>query len=194
MLQLRSILDMIAANPIHGRRMLREWLQTDPDASWERLDAVLTEIGQKSAATTIRTEVAVKHHGAAVSTHSDSSMLVKLRKALEDLQGRKWYDLGLQLQPPSTLDTIAADHESTDDCKRMMLIEWLSEDPEASWEKLAGALTKIGQETTASCIKRRSEMIVVSDSGTECMLNTELHGLLYYDYYTDLATLCIAKQ
>ena len=180
MLQLSFILDIIAAHPStdnHGRRMLREWLQTDPDASWERLDAVLTMIGQRDVPTIITTQVA----DAAVSDSTHSSMVVKLQAALEDLQGTQWYDLGLKLQlPPSTLDTIAADHESAHDCKRMMLIEWLSKDPEASWEKLAAALTTIGHETTASCIRRRSVAMHViayeskSDSGPECMLSTTL--------------------
>ena len=65
------------------------------------------------------------------------------------LTGTQWYDLGLQLRlPSSTLDTIAthSDHEQN----LMMLREWLQTDPEASWDKLADALTMIGQKATAT--------------------------------------------
>ena len=75
--------------------------------------------------------------------------------ALKDVAGTQWYDIGLQLKlPPSTLDTIAA-HHNADDHKRMMLRKWLQSDPEASWEKLAAALTLTGHETAASVIRRR---------------------------------------
>lgn len=76
--------------------------------------------------------------------------------ALKDVPGTQWYDLGLQVRlSPSTLDTIAADHQTSDDRKRMMLNKWLKSDPEASWEKLAAALTLVGQESTAAAIKSK---------------------------------------
>ena len=75
--------------------------------------------------------------------------------ALTDVGGKEWYDLGLQLHlSPSTLDTIAA-HPSVEDHKRMMLRKWLQQDPEASWEKLASALTLIGHKTTAANIRNQ---------------------------------------
>ena len=81
---------------------------------------------------------------------------------LKDVSGTQWYDLGLQLElPPSTLDTIAA-HHNVDDHKRMMLRKWLQGDPEASWEKLAAALTLTGHETTASVIRRRFSLVITS--------------------------------
>ena len=76
--------------------------------------------------------------------------------ALKDVSGTQWYDLGLQLKlPPSILDAIASDHQTADDCKRMMLRKWLQSDPEASWEKLAVALSLTGHKTTAAVIKRQ---------------------------------------
>ena len=73
--------------------------------------------------------------------------------ALKDVGGKEWYDLGLQLHlSPSTLDTIAA-HPDIEDHKRMMLRKWLQQDPEASWEKLASALTVIGHKTTAKNVR-----------------------------------------
>ena len=91
--------------------------------------------------------------------------------ALKDVAGTQWYDLGLQLKlPPSILDTIASDHQTADDCKRIMLRKWLQSDPEASWEKLAAALTLTGHETTAAVIRRQFSLISISkneDSTTE---------------------------
>ena len=60
----------------------------------------------------------------------------------------------LQLElSPSTLDTIASDHQTADDCKRVMLRKWLQSDPEASWERLAAALALTGHKTTAAVIR-----------------------------------------
>ena len=82
--------------------------------------------------------------------------------ALKDVAGTQWYDLGLQLQlSPSTLDTIKADHHTSDDCKRTMLRKWLQIDPEASWEKLAAALTLIGHKTTAAAVRRQFVRVAV---------------------------------
>ena len=86
--------------------------------------------------------------------------------ALKDVAGTQWYDLGLQLQlSPSTLDTIAADHQTADDRKRMMLRKWLQSDPEASWEKLVAALTLMGHKTTAAVI--RSQFTLVSTDSNQ---------------------------
>ena len=83
--------------------------------------------------------------------------------ALKDVAGTQWYDLGLQLRlSPSTLDTIASDHQTADDCKRVMLRKWLQSDPEASWEKLAASLTLTGHKSTAAVIKRQFSLISIS--------------------------------
>ena len=80
--------------------------------------------------------------------------------ALKDVADTQWYDLGLQLKlPPSTLDTIAADHQASDDCKRTMLRKWLQSDPEASWERLVAALTLTGHKTTAAVIRRQFSLV-----------------------------------
>ena len=88
--------------------------------------------------------------------------------ALKDVAGTQWYDLGLQLKlPPSTLDAIAADHQATDDCKRAMLRKWLQSDPEATWERLAAALTLTGHKTAAAVIRRQFSLVngLEEDSG-----------------------------
>jgi hypothetical protein len=80
--------------------------------------------------------------------------------ALKDVAGTQWYDLGLQLRlSPSILDTIAADYQTSDDCKRMMLRKWQQSDPEASWERLAAALTLIGHETTATKVRSQFSLV-----------------------------------
>ena len=80
--------------------------------------------------------------------------------ALKDVAGTQWYDLGLQLRlSPSTLDTIASDHQTSDDCKRVMLRKWLQSDPEASWEKMAAALTLTGHKTAAAIIRRQFPLV-----------------------------------
>ena len=82
--------------------------------------------------------------------------------ALKDISGTQWYDLGLQLKlSPATLDTIAA-HHNVDDHKRMMLRKWLQSDPEASWEKLAAALTVTGHKTAAAVIRRQFSPVTTS--------------------------------
>ena len=83
---------------------------------------------------------------------------------LKDVAGTQWYDLGLQLKlSPSTLDTIAADHQISDDSKRVMLRKWLQIDPEASWEKLAVALTLTGHKTAAAVIRRQFSLVTTSN-------------------------------
>ena len=67
----------------------------------------------------------------------------------------EWYELGLHLSMPlSILDRIAADPDIKGH-KRMMLHDWLQYDAEASWEKLAAALTTIGKKAIATNIRRQ---------------------------------------
>ena len=81
--------------------------------------------------------------------------------ALKDVAGTQWYDLGLQLRlSPPILDTIAADHQTADDCKRVMLRKWLQSDPEASWERLAAALTLTGHKTAAAVIRSQFSLVL----------------------------------
>ena len=71
--------------------------------------------------------------------------------ALRDLVG--CHALGLQLDlPESTLKLI--DKHPVEDRLRMMLSEWLQFDPEASWEKLATALDKVGKNAIAANVRR----------------------------------------
>ena len=92
---------------------------------------------------------------------------LELRDVIVAIKGTQWYDLGLQLKlSPSTLDTIAADNQTSDDCKRVMLRKWLQSDPEASWERLAAALTLTGHEAAAAGIRRLFSPIITKDEDT----------------------------
>ena len=68
-------------------------------------------------------------------------------------QGRGRYAMVRSGAPVMTVafhsghDSIAADHQTADNYKRVMLRKWLQSmqsDPEASWERLAAALTLMG--------------------------------------------------
>ena len=81
-------------------------------------------------------------------------LVIALRGVVE------YHDLGLQLDlPESTLKLIDKHHDSKDHL-RMMLSEWLQFDPEASWEKLATALSRIGKNAIAASVRR--EFVIVS--------------------------------
>ena len=71
--------------------------------------------------------------------------------ALKDLV--ECHALGLQLGlPESKLALI--DKHPVENHLRMMLSEWLQFDTEASWEKLAAALNKIGKNAIADNVRR----------------------------------------
>ena len=64
--------------------------------------------------------------------------------AIEDVI--KWYKLGVQLDfKKGRLDIIKADHPNDVEGAKMELVsEWLNNDPDKSWDKLASALRQIG--------------------------------------------------
>ena len=64
--------------------------------------------------------------------------------AIEDVI--KWYKLGVQLDfKKSRLDIIKADHPNDVEGAKMQLVsEWLNNDPDKSWNKLASSLRQIG--------------------------------------------------
>ena len=65
-----------------------------------------------------------------------------------------WHDLGLHLNLPEAKLASIATHPDIEGHRRMMLSEWLQFDSEASWEKLATALNKIGKNAIAANVKR----------------------------------------
>ena len=120
------------------------------------------------------------------------------KPTLRDLvrwQGFNWYDVGLQLElEDDDLETIAKNHPQDDaTCRREMYKLWLKRKPDASYQDLVDALTKVGVHTVASsicakygkctfsilpftaCIKSQSQ---VSHGHRERMLVTLVHVLL----------------
>ena len=56
-----------------------------------------------------------------------------------------WFKLGVLLKIPlSSIEDIAASCKNVMEAKGRMLSLWLNSDPDASWEKLADAVRKIG--------------------------------------------------
>ena len=72
--------------------------------------------------------------------------------ALRDLV--ECHALGLQLDLPESRLKLIDKHHDSKDHLRMILSEWLQFDPEASWEKLAIALSKIGKNAIAANVRR----------------------------------------
>ena len=70
-----------------------------------------------------------------------------------------WYQLGQQLIETADLRRIkASDHEPSN-CMIDTIAQWLQSDVEASWEKLAEAVSKVGGygEATAKAVQQKSK-------------------------------------
>ena len=68
-----------------------------------------------------------------------------------------WAQLGLQLIDHASLTTIRADHDRASDCMIETISQWLRNDAEASWQKLAKAVGNIkgyGGATAASVLQK----------------------------------------
>ena len=69
----------------------------------------------------------------------------------------KWYNIGLCLGiPPSDLDVIEKDGRDTATCFRNMLLKWLREGKNCTWEALIKALSSpsVGHTTVANSIQQ----------------------------------------
>ena len=90
---------------------------------------------------------------------SPSNLEFKLQHVVIAVQDvAEWFDLGLQLGLPSaTLRLIAADPNIKDikSQRLAMLSEWLKYDTAASWDKLAVALTTMGENVVAADVRSR---------------------------------------
>ena len=69
-----------------------------------------------------------------------------------------WVELGLQLIDHFDSTTISADHGRASDCMISTISQWLRTDIEASWEKLAGAVAKVGGygEAAADIVRHKA--------------------------------------
>ena len=77
-----------------------------------------------------------------------------LKNILNTTKGVKWYELGVQLDfEESRLDIISEDHPNNAGRAKIRLIsEWLKNDREASWDKLAVALRLMGHQNLSDAI------------------------------------------
>ena len=117
-------------------------------------------------------------------SYSHKTIKLDLRHALEAISDVTtpdgWYRLGLALGlSPGALDTIQS-HPDLSSHKRMMLRKWLQGDVNASWKKLAFALTAIGHEVLAQRISSQYNLGVMEPAAIEederCMLR---HFIVY---------------
>ena len=104
----------------------------------------------------------------------------------------EWFDLGLQLGLPSaTLRLIAADPNIKDIKSQRLAIlsEWLKRDTAAGWDKLAAALTMMGENVVAANVRSGQFMKApattqstavpdISEDEKTCMYGYFGHGLI----------------
>ena len=87
--------------------------------------------------------------------------LVEILRVLKDghFQTVKWFDLGLYLGLIHTDLKIIEENYSQDArrCLRECLAKWLTDDIEATWDKLAIAVDEVGETSVATYI---SEIII----------------------------------
>ena len=69
-----------------------------------------------------------------------------------------WFQLGQQLITNAALRTIRTHHFDAGNCMIDTISQWLRTDLEASWEKLAEAITKVGGygEATAKVVRQKT--------------------------------------
>ena len=72
-----------------------------------------------------------------------------------------WPKLGLQLIDHSALTTIKSDYGESSLCMIETISRWLKTNSEASWEKLAKAVTKVGGygEATANIVRQKTGIL-----------------------------------
>ena len=70
-----------------------------------------------------------------------------------------WYQRGQQLIEMADLKTIDANRHKVSDCMVDTISQWLQSDIEASWEKLAEAVSKVGGygEVTAKAVQQKGK-------------------------------------
>ena len=72
-----------------------------------------------------------------------------------------WAQLGLQLIDHFDSTTVRADHGQASLCMIDTILQWLAKDTEASWEKLAEAIAKVGGygEATANRVREKAGIV-----------------------------------
>ena len=99
----------------------------------------------------------------------------------------QWYQLGVQLNVDSCrLDVIKANHPNDVEGAKMGLItEWLNNDPDKSWDKLASALRQIGHINLSDKISAHGQGMLSS-----FVCHVLIHNLKYIIIYFFMLMLC----
>ena len=84
-------------------------------------------------------------------------MCTGLKDLLRELQQViEWQHLGQLLGlPDSDLEEIHEENETTEDCRREMLLLWMEQDPNCTWKKVVDALIEMKVEVLAAQIASR---------------------------------------
>ena len=90
----------------------------------------------------------------------------------------KWHDLGLQLGLADATLALIATYPDIEGHLRMMLAKWLRSDTEASWEKLADALSIIGEKVAAENVRRHFIVEIPIDSRDHVTIRKQPASLL----------------
>lgn len=91
------------------------------------------------------------------SIHYHVIICAGLKDLLRELQQViEWQHLGQLLGlPESDLEKIHQENETTEDCRREMLLLWMERDPNCTWKKVVDALIEMKAETLAAEITSR---------------------------------------
>ena len=100
----------------------------------------------------------------------------------------KWYQLGVQLNvKTSRLDVIRANHPNDVDGAKMELVtEWLNNDPDKSWDKLASALRQIGRINLSDKISAYGQGMLSS-----FVFHVLIHILIIYFFTAHVLFCCL---
>ena len=96
-------------------------------------------------------------HHFSIHNHICTGLNDLLRDLLRELQQViEWRHLGQLLGlPESDLEKIDQENETTEDCRREMLLLWMERDPNCTWKKVVDALIEMKAETLAAEIASR---------------------------------------
>ena len=83
-----------------------------------------------------------------------------------------WFQLGQQLIEMAALRTIKANHHEASNCITDTISQWLQGDLEASWEKLAEAVSKVGRygKGTAKAIQLKAGIGKANSSSSQLQI------------------------
>ncbi|XP_019853903.1 PREDICTED: uncharacterized protein LOC109583135 [Amphimedon queenslandica] len=166
----------------YARAILLLWREKNKEASLESLTAALEKVCLSEAATELqhhfqeptiqKVKSATIHSPTQISEPNDDQQkvvltirnLVEVLRVLKDgeFQTIKWFDLGLYLglSYNDLKTTETKNSQDADRCLRECLALWLTDDIEATWDKLVDALSEIKENSVATHIINSSSLAV----------------------------------